>query len=77
MDPGRKPERNTDRDQSAEDERLRGRQNIAAGVIVVVLVIACWWLVTAWNRSQLIERCLEAGRTNCIPLDTSPPPAQQ
>ena len=75
MEPDRKHTGN-DRE-SAEEERVRNRQNFVAGAFVVVLLVACWWLLSEWDSYQRLERCMEAGRRNCVTLDVSQPPAQQ
>ena len=39
-------------------------------VVVLVLVAAGYFLITALRNNAQVEDCLMAGRRNCAPLDT-------
>ena len=55
--------------QSADEEdRIRMRQNIAAAIVLIALLAAGGWLITNLRTSVRIEMCVEAGHTNCSPL---------
>ena len=50
------------------------RQNLAAFVLVVMLMSACGWFVDRLLKAKAIAECVEAGRRNCVPLELPPPP---
>ena len=39
-------------------------------VVVLVLVVASYFLVTALRRNADLEDCLMSGRRNCAPIET-------
>ena len=39
-------------------------------VVVILLVVAAYWLVQRLHEQGRIEDCLMAGRRNCAPVDT-------
>jgi hypothetical protein len=46
----------------------RDRQNLAAAIVVVILIIAGVWLMTNMRRNGQVEDCLMAHRRNCDAL---------
>jgi hypothetical protein len=44
-------------------------------VVVLVLVVAGYFLMTALRQNANLEDCLMSGRRNCAPIET--PPAQR
>jgi hypothetical protein len=51
------------------EDRRRMQQNLAAAVIVLVLIISGFWLIDHLRTSARIAACVEAGHRNCVPLD--------
>lgn len=51
-----------------EEDRLRMRQNIAAAIVLIAILVAGGWLITQLRTSVRIEMCVEAGHANCSPL---------
>lgn len=51
-----------------EEDRLRMRQNIAAAVAILVLLLAGAWLVSNLEASARAMACIEAGHRNCDAL---------
>jgi hypothetical protein len=51
-----------------EDERRRNLQNLVAALIILILIIAGFWLIDHLRTSARIEACLEAGHANCLPI---------
>jgi hypothetical protein len=45
--------------------------NLFALVAIAVLLAAGWWLVDRLSASSKLEDCVNAGRKNCVPIDTS------
>lgn len=43
----------------------RDRQNLAAAIVVIVLVIAGVWLMNTMRRNSEVEDCLMQHRRNC------------
>jgi hypothetical protein len=52
-----------------EAERFRMRQNLAAMVVVILLVVSGFWLIDHLRDSARITACVAAGHTDCVPLD--------
>jgi hypothetical protein len=52
-----------------EDYRRRMQQNVAAAVVLIVLVTAGLWLFHQLKESSRVLGCLEAGRRDCMPID--------
>ncbi|MBN9260097.1 MAG: hypothetical protein J0I57_12660 [Hyphomicrobium sp.] len=44
------------------------RQNIAAAIVLIAILVAGGWLITQLRTSVRIEMCVEAGHANCSPL---------
>jgi hypothetical protein len=53
----------------ADEDRLRMRQNMAAFVVIVAIVVLGSWLIETLHSYSRIQTCLEVGHRNCIPLD--------
>jgi hypothetical protein len=51
------------------DDRLRTQQNLAAAVVLALLMAAGFWLVSELAASSRVLNCLEAGAPNCLPLN--------
>lgn len=47
------------------DERLRMKQNLAAAVVLALLMAAGLWLVSELAANSHVLTCLEAGAPNC------------
>ena len=43
----------------------RDKQNLAAAIVVIVLLVAGYWLMTTMHRHGVVEDCLMAHRRNC------------
>jgi len=67
--PGRGPIIDPLRQLDIDADRLRMQQNLAAAIVLVVLMSAGLWVVHELNASSRILTCLEAGHRNCLPLD--------
>jgi len=48
------------------------QQNLAAVIIIVLVVTSGLWLIDHLRASARITACLEAGHRNCVPLDVDP-----
>jgi hypothetical protein len=51
-----------------QDERRRNLQNLVAALIILLLMVAGFWLIEHLRSSARIEACLEAGHPNCLPI---------
>ena len=51
-----------------EDERRRFLQNLAAAILIMLLIASGFWLIDHLRASARIEACLEAGHRNCLPM---------
>jgi hypothetical protein len=49
-------------------DRQRMRENLAAALIIVLLLGMGYWLIDELRASAHITACLEAGHRNCVPL---------
>jgi hypothetical protein len=64
------PEDNTtERRQDDETDGTRSRALIAAGIIVLLMVVGFVLARQLWSSAKL-QDCLMSGRTNCAPIDT-------
>jgi hypothetical protein len=52
-----------------DEDRQRIRENIAAAVIVLILVTSGFWLIDHLRTNARIATCLETGHHNCLPFD--------
>jgi hypothetical protein len=55
----------SDEADEAEAEDRRGRTNLVAAIVILLLVIGGYWLFTTLNDGRKTELCLEAGRRDC------------
>lgn len=44
------------------------KQNLAAAIVVVALLVAGYWLMSTMHRQGIVEDCLMAHRRNCDQL---------
>ena len=51
-----------------DDGAGRGRQMIAAVLVIAVLIAAGLWLTGALRSTGQIQDCVASGRTNCAPV---------
>jgi hypothetical protein len=51
-----------------EADRARMRENLAAALIIALLLGTGYWLIDELRASAHITTCLEAGHRNCVPL---------
>jgi len=58
-------------DDAAQTERDRRRmyENLAAAIIVTVLLVFGAWLIDELRKGGKLRACLEAGHRNCAPLE--------
>jgi hypothetical protein len=54
------------------DEPDSRRPAVIGLVLVLALVVAAYFLVTALRKNADLEDCLMAGRHNCAPIETPP-----
>ena len=54
-------------DEDGEEEG-RGRQLIAAAIVLALVIAAGLWLTGALRGTAAIQDCVAAGRTNCAPI---------
>jgi hypothetical protein len=54
---------------SDDDETARSRALVAAGVIVLLLVVGLVLARVLWSSAKL-QDCVMSGRTNCAPIET-------
>ena len=52
-----------------EADRRRMRENLAAALIIALLLGTGYWLIDELRASAHVTACLEAGHRNCVPLD--------
>ena len=45
------------------------QQNLAAAAVIILIIIAGFWLIDHLRASARISACLEAGHHNCVPLN--------
>jgi hypothetical protein len=51
------------------DDRMRMRQNMAAMIVIVAIVVLGSWLIESLRTYSRIQLCIEAGHRNCVPID--------
>ena len=51
------------------EDRIRMRQNMAALVVIVAIVVLGSWLIDSLRYYSRIQACVEAGHRNCVPVD--------
>ena len=60
-----------DDDHDGRDPKSDSRRPAVVGLIVVLmLVVAGYFLMTALRQNASLEDCLMSGRKNCAPLET-------
>jgi hypothetical protein len=60
-------------DGNNHDDDHRTVENLIVIIVIVVLIVAGVWLIERIIEGDRIERCLEAGHRNCVPLNTVAP----
>ena len=60
-----------DPDQDGNPDERRGAL-IGLG-IVLLLVVAGWFLIHVLRNTSQVQDCAMSGRTNCAPIDTAAP----
>jgi len=60
--------------ETPEQMRLRLWQNLSAALVVIALVAGGIWLIVHLRDGLKMEACVESGRRNCAPIDTTQPP---
>jgi hypothetical protein len=55
-----------------EENRLRDRQNLIAGIIILVLGVLIYFMFVEFDNLQRIERCIEARLKKCEILEIAP-----
>lgn len=63
-----------DAGEDAED-RLRMRQNAAAFLVIVCIVVLGTWLIESLSAYSRVQACIEAGHRNCVPIDQKHQPS--
>jgi hypothetical protein len=51
------------------EDRIRMRQNMAALLVIVAIVVLGSWLIDSLRYYSRIQMCVEAGHRNCVPVD--------
>jgi hypothetical protein len=52
-----------------DEDRMRMRQNLAAFLVILAIVVFGSWLIESLRAYSRIQTCLEAGHHNCVPID--------
>ena len=52
------------------------RENLAAALIIALLLGTGYWLIDELRASAHVTTCLEAGHRNCVPLDLQSGPGR-
>jgi hypothetical protein len=55
--------------EDASEDRMRMRQNMAALVVTITIVVLGTWLIDSLRYYSRIQTCIEAGHRNCVPVD--------
>ena len=50
-------------------DRMRMKQNMAAFLVIVCIVVLGTWLMESLTTYSRIQTCIEAGHRNCVPVD--------
>jgi hypothetical protein len=58
-------------DYDAEMERASERRSYIALAFVAIVVVVGVWIASSLRSTNRAVECLEQGRHNCVPLDTS------
>jgi hypothetical protein len=59
----------------AAEDRLRMRQNLAAIVAIVAIVVLGGWLIDNLRYYSRLQACFEAGHRSCLPLEAKYQPS--
>jgi hypothetical protein len=54
------------------DYERRGFVNLAATIVLLVYAIALTWTLLALGERERLERCIAAGRKDCVSLPALP-----
>lgn len=54
------------------NENRGSRASLAALLVIVLLVVAGWFLVQKLKAMSELQDCIMSGRTNCAPIATPP-----
>lgn len=60
------------RGEGDEDYRRRMRANVAAIIVVGLLIWCGFWLFNTLAELRKVQDCVLTGRTNCMPIDLPP-----
>ena len=52
------------------EDAARWRQTLVGLAVVILLLVAGWWVLNELQRHREIDNCIAAGRRDCVPLDT-------
>jgi hypothetical protein len=58
-----------------DEDRLRMRQNIAAMVAILAIVVIGTWLIDGLRSYSRLQTCLLAGHRNCVPIEAGYQPS--
>jgi len=50
-------------------DRMRMKQNFAAFLVIVCIVVLGIWLMESLSAYSRLQMCIEAGHRNCVPVD--------
>ena len=50
-------------------DRMRMKQNFAAFLVIVCIIVLGTWLMESLTHYSRIQTCIEAGHRNCVPVD--------
>jgi hypothetical protein len=67
--PGDMSDPNGDRPREQDPEPDSRRPAVIGLIVVLVLVVAGYYLVSALRQNANLEDCLMSGRKNCAPID--------
>jgi hypothetical protein len=56
-------------DDGPDDYRHRMIMNVLAGVVLVFLVLAGWWIADSMAQLRKNQDCVLSGKRNCAPID--------
>jgi hypothetical protein len=58
-----------------DEDRLRMRQNLAAGMVIAAIVVLGTWLIGSLHHYSRLQACIEAGHRNCLPVEAKYQPS--
>jgi hypothetical protein len=54
---------------AGDDDEGPGRRGLLVALaVIVVLVLAGWWISGALHRGAAVQDCVMQGRSNCAPI---------